>query len=335
MEDAAQAKGIVRREVTRVVTPGTLTDDALLDPRESNFLACVCWQRDVAGLAWLELSTGRFLASEIPKEQLIDEIGRLQPAECLVPEDDPRLAPLAETLGLTMPGRGQPTPGRMLLTDRPPWCYGATHALEILQTHFGVRSLEGFGWDRVDTPALVAAGVLLEYVQETQKSALPHIERLEPFRPGATLLIDEATRRSLELTRTLRDGARAGSLLFAIDETQTAMGARLLAEWLSNPLTDRAALETRLDAVQELHEQAGFMRELREMRGDVRPGPADRPRGDRPFEPARPAVSGKHPGPAARVTRPAAGVPECRSAGAARPNRSVRGCAWSDRGGIG
>ena len=269
MEDAAQAKGIVRREVTRVVTPGTLTDDALLDPRESNFLACVCWQRDKAGLAWLELSTGRFLASEIPHSQLIDEIGRLQPAECLVPEDDPRVAPLAETLGLTMPGRGQPTPGRMLLTDRAPWCYGVSHAMEILQTHFGVRSLEGFGWDRVDTPALVAAGVLLEYVQETQKSALPHIERLEPFRPGATLLIDEATRRSLELTRTLRDGARAGSLLFAIDETQTAMGARLLAEWLSNPLTDRATLETRLDAVQELHEQAAFVRELREMLGGM------------------------------------------------------------------
>ncbi|MCY2964345.1 MAG: DNA mismatch repair protein MutS [Planctomycetota bacterium] len=270
VEDPAVAKGIIRREVTRVVTPGTLTDDALLDPRESNFLACVVWDKErSAGLAWLELSTGRFLATELPPEGLADELARLQAAECLVPEDAPYLPALAATLGVAMPGHGPSTPGRTLLTERPPWSFAATHTRELLRTHFGVNTLAGFGWEIEETPAIWAAGALLEYVQETQKSALPHIEKLEPFQRGSTLQIDEATRRSLEVSRTLRDGQRSGSLLFAIDETVTAMGARLLADWVSNPLTDVAAIDRRLDAVQELFDQPAFARELREALGKM------------------------------------------------------------------
>lgn len=266
VEDPAVAKGIVRREVTRVVTPGTLTDDALLDPRESNFLAAIVWDRDRAGLAWLELSTGRFQAAELAHEHLADELGRLQPAECLVPEDAPQVPPLAASLGLTVPGRlaMSSTPGRMLLTERPPWSFGATHCREILREHFGVRSLAGFGWDDESSAGITAAGALLEYVQETQKSSVSHIEKLDPYVRGNTLLIDEATRRSLELARTLRDGGRQGSLLSVIDETVTAMGARLLAEWLANPLTDVAALNRRLDAVEELVDQPALAREVRD-----------------------------------------------------------------------
>jgi DNA mismatch repair protein MutS len=151
-----------------------------------------------------------------------------------------------------------------LVTPRAPWCFSPSHCRRVLLEHFGTKTLEGFGWTDDATPAITAAGALLEYAQETQKSALHHIARLEPFVRGSNLLIDEATRRSLELTRTLREDKRDGSLLSAIDETVTPMGARLLADWLSNPLTNAAAIDRRLDAVQELAESNVLCQELRE-----------------------------------------------------------------------
>jgi DNA mismatch repair protein MutS len=250
VEDPAIAKGLVKREVTRVVTPGTLTDDALLDPRESNFLAAVYADRDRHGLAWLELSTGRFAAMEIESQYLPDELARLAAAECLVPEGSSSLTVAA----------GPHT----LITPRAPWCFSPAHCRRVLLEHFGTTTLDGFGWNDDGSPAITAAGALLEYALETQKSALNHIARLEPFVRGSNLLIDEATRRSLELTRTLRDDKREGSLLAVIDETVTPMGARLLADWLSNPLTNGAAISLRLDAVQELAENNVLCQELRE-----------------------------------------------------------------------
>ncbi|MGQ0635151.1 MAG: DNA mismatch repair protein MutS [Planctomycetaceae bacterium] len=287
VEDAALAKGLVRREVTRVVTPGTLTDDALLDPRESNFLAAVCVEKGRAGLAWLELSTGRFVAADLAPNQLADELARLQPAECLVAEGatpslckrdlgssdhkdlqsavrnqgsedgksairDPKSAIQPETTHSSSPREANQRGGGPLITERAPWCFSAAHAHQVLLARFGTHTLAGFGWDDETSPAITAAGALLEYVQETQKSSLAHISQLEPYNPGDALLIDETTRRSLELTRTLRDGRREGSLLDCINETVTPMGARLLADWLSNPLTDVARINRRLDAVDEL-----------------------------------------------------------------------------------
>jgi len=250
VEDPALAKGLVKREVTRVVTPGTLTDDALLDPRESNFLAAVCVEREGCGLAWLELSTGRFVATRIEPAHLADELARLAPAECLVAEGNGSLAVA-----------GGP---HTLLTERAPWCFSPAHCRRVLLDHFGTVTLDGFGWTDDASPGITAAGALLEYVQETQKSTLNHITRLEPFNRGSNLLIDEATRRSLELVRTLRDDRREGSLLAVIDETVTPMGARLLADWLSNPLTDKGAIERRFDAVQEFAENHTLCAELRE-----------------------------------------------------------------------
>jgi DNA mismatch repair protein MutS len=250
VEDVAVAKGLVKREVTRVVTPGTLTDDALLDPRQSNFLAAVCVGKDLCGLSWLELSTGRFVAAEIEPQHLADELARLAPAECLVPEGNTSIAVA--------------TGPHTLLTDRAPWCFSPAHCRRVLLEHFGTTTLDGFGWNDDGSSAITAAGALLEYVQETQKSTLHHIARLEPFVRGSNLLIDEATRRSLELVRTLRDDKREGSLLAVIDETVTPMGARLLADWLSDPLTNLDAINRRLDAVQELAESHILSQELRE-----------------------------------------------------------------------
>ncbi len=250
VEDAALAKGLVKREVTRVVTPGTLTEDALLDPRESNFLAAVCAEKNKYGLAWLELSTGRFVAAEVEPQYLADEIARLSPAECLVPEGNATVAVAAGS--------------HTLLTERAAWCFSAAHCRRVLLDHFGTATLDGFGWTDDSSPGITAAGALLEYVHETQKSTLHHIARLEPFVRGSNLLIDEATRRSLELVRTLREDKREGSLLAVIDETVTPMGARLLADWLSNPLTDLANINRRLDAVAELAENHLLCQELRE-----------------------------------------------------------------------
>ena len=253
MEDPKLAKGPVKRDVTRVVTPGTLTEDSLLDPRESNFLACLFPTKEGCGLAWLEVSTGRFLMADLADEHVIDEIARIRPAECLVP-DQVRERPLVQSLH-QMVG--------MLISERPPWSFSVDQCKRTLLEQFQTRTLSGFDIDD-DTPGVTAAGALLEYVRETQKSGLGHITRLEPYRRGTSLLIDEATRRSLELTRTLREGQREGSLLHVIDETVTPMGARLLGEWLSNPLTDPVRINLRLDAVEELVSDGVFCRDLRD-----------------------------------------------------------------------
>ena len=253
MEDPKLAKGPVKRDVTRVVTPGTLTEDSLLDPRESNFLACVFPARESCGLAWIEVSTGRFFVSDLRDDAVLDEIARIQPAECLIPEQSSQHAIIQALTQMS----------GLFLSERPPWSFAADQCLRLLLEQFQTRTLAGFDIDE-NTPGVTAAGALLDYLRETQKASLGHITRLEPYRRGTSLLIDEATRRSLELTQTLRNGERTGSLLAVIDETVTPMGARLLGEWLSNPLTDPARINLRLDAVEELTTDSMFCRDLRE-----------------------------------------------------------------------
>jgi len=237
VEDPKEAKGLVRREVTRIVSRGTLTDDALLEPAESNYLAAVVLD-DPAGLAWVELSTGKFFASLVSGGQLTDELARIQPSECLLAEGAER----PELVG------GE----QIVWTTRPDWAFAWEDGTQKLRQHFGTNTLEGFGFTDDDRPAIRAAAAILDYLSETQKTSLDHLETLSPHRGGATLAIDEFTRRSLELTRTLRDGRRKGSLLDVIDRTSTAMGARLLADWLASPPTNRAEIERRHDAVAEL-----------------------------------------------------------------------------------
>ncbi len=251
VEDPKSAKGLVRREVTRVVTPGTVTDEALLDPRQSNYLASVA-PGEPAGIAWVELSTGRFVAASFPKSQLADQLARISPSECLLAEGaDPIPGDLRE---------------QVMVTRRPDWAFGEATARDALAKHFGTAGLEGFGFtaDAGDGPAIRAAGAILDYLTETQKSSLDHIDRLAPYRTGDTLEIDGASRRSLEITGTIRDGRREGSLLAMLDRTVTAMGSRLLGDWLANPLTDIATINARLDAAAEMVGEATLCAELRE-----------------------------------------------------------------------
>ncbi|QGJ71604.1 DNA mismatch repair protein MutS [Planctomycetales bacterium 10988] len=249
VEDPKLAKGLVKREVTRIVSAGTLTEESLLDPKANNYLASISETKKAIGLAWLELSTGRFLAMETTRERLNDELARIEPTECLISEDF--AGPLYSVKGQTM------------MTRRPVWMFQTKDAEDALKKHFGTHSLEGFGWDR-SSPALGAAGAILQYLRETQRDALPYLEPISPYESGETLLLDAATRRSLELTKTLRDGRRQGSLLGILDQTVTAMGSRMLADWLANPLRKKPLLDERLDAVAELKQNPTLIEQMQE-----------------------------------------------------------------------
>ena len=219
VEDPKQAKGLVKREVTRIVTPGTLTDDALLDPQASNFLAAIAQPTGSktdddcsAGIAWVDVSTGRFHAAAFPAEQVADQLARIQPSELLISDDaQPLPAALDE---------------RRIDHSSPAWAFGRTTAIETLTKHFGTHSLEGFGFDdeadAANSAALRAAGAVLNYLAETQKASLAHINQLLPYSTNERLAIDPATRRSLELVATIRDGSREGSLLGVLDRTVTS-----------------------------------------------------------------------------------------------------------------
>ncbi len=286
MEDPKQAKGIVKREVTRIVTPGTLTDDSLLDPLASNLLVAVFVAQtgkpdkasasndDVragvgvrkamaanqpVGIAWVELSTGRFEAGVFQSDRLEDELARLEPAEVLVREDDGRFSRSRESAH----------DRRWTITYRPAWQFGVDEARRVLGEHFGVLDLEGMGWDVGDELAIGAAGAALAYLKETQKNNLDHISNLLPARQGRFLEIDAATRRSLELTHTIRGASRSGSLLEIIDRSVTPMGARRMALWLSSPLVDRQQIELRLAAVEECFKEKRLREQLRILLADV------------------------------------------------------------------
>ncbi|MBR0193671.1 MAG: DNA mismatch repair protein MutS [Thermoguttaceae bacterium] len=251
MEDPKLAKGIVKREVTRVVTPGTLTEEFLLNPRESNYLAGAVMDDATVGIAWIDLSTGRFYAAGFPKARLLDQLARIMPSECLICENEK----LPDWLT-----------SKMMITRRPEWAAGLVFAQKELCEHFRVLNLDGFGFNPLvpeDKQAIRAAGMVLDYLKETQKASLEHIETLRAYRTGETLEIDESSRRSLEISRTLRDGKREGSLLAALDCAVTSMGSRMLADWVANPLTSKKMIELRQEAVAELLADPTVCMELR------------------------------------------------------------------------
>jgi DNA mismatch repair protein MutS len=251
VEDPRLAKGLVKRDVVRIVSPGTLTDDELLDPKTANYLAAVVDHGAKLGLAWVELSTGRFSLTGVQRTELMDEIARLNPSEILISELSVD-SPWARLL------RGQSA----ALTARPSWDFQPEQARKTLFDQFGTTTLAGFGIDDRGIE-VQAAGALMAYLRDTQKTSLGHIARLTPYRRADTLALDEMTRRSLELVRTLREAKREGSLLSVIDLSATPMGARQLSEWLTSPLTSSELIRQRLDAVEELHTNSA-------LRGDVR-----------------------------------------------------------------
>jgi DNA mismatch repair protein MutS len=242
MQDPKDAKGVVERAVVRVVTPGTLTEDNLLDGRRSNHLAAVSFGKERCGVAWVELSTGAFFVVEIDPDRLADELARIEPAELLLAEDQ---------RGGDQPWLPQThTP----VAYRAGYDFGAGGGARLLQDHFSVKTLRGFGID--DAPLAVgAAGALLAYLQETQQGALPNLRRLEVWRDGTFLGLDRTTRQSLELVQTMR-GGEGTPLLSILDRCDTPMGARRLRAWLLSPLAQLGAIQSRQDAVAELNQDS-------------------------------------------------------------------------------
>ncbi len=236
-------KGLVAREVTRVVTPGTVTEPTLLDERRPNYLAAALLDEDRAGLAYADISTGEFATTQFQGENgealLLQELARLAPRECLVVEGG-AWQPGSEEEGWALPN--------VHLTPWPAWRFDLEGAGGALREYFRVATLAGFGCEGKPL-ATRAAGAVIQYLQETQKGALAQITGLSTYNTDRFMALDPATRRNLELTESISGQAR-GSLLNVIDQTQTAMGARLLRTWLNQPLLDRADLEERLDRVQ-------------------------------------------------------------------------------------
>ncbi len=252
--DPATSKGPVERKVARIVTPGTLSDEALLDDRRDTLLVACCQHDANFGLAVLDMSSGRFSVSELASETaLLSELQRLRPAELLLPEDFgsqwlPEL------------------PGRRAL---PPWEFDSDSARRMLCSHFAVQDLAGFGCDSLDV-AIAAAGCLLQYVKDTQRCELPHIRRLQHDACERAVVMDAATRRNLELDLNL-SGATDNTLASVIDRCQTAMGSRLLKRWLHRPLRDRQVLEARRDSIAALMLEYHFeaLREQLKAIGDL------------------------------------------------------------------
>lgn len=249
VEDPKTAKGLVRRAVTRILTPGTLVEDSMLQPQQSNFLTAIAWLDGRAGIATLETSTGEFSVTEVDgdaSERVLQELARLGPAEVLL---DAR-SPLSETVR-----------GALNLHATDVAAPDASRAHRTLVQHFQVKSLAGFGCD--DKPAaILAAAMVLDYARANGLN-LAHVDGLATYSVDAFMTLDPATRRSLELTQNMTDGSRRFTLLAVLDETVTSMGARLMKRWIDQPLLDIPTITARQDALARFLDQPLI-------RGDVR-----------------------------------------------------------------
>ena len=231
--DPATSKGPVERKVVRTVTPGTVTDEALLEDRKDNFLVSICINKQGYGIACLELSSGKFTLQEVDsEEQLLSEIERLNPAELLFSEDFSLPVQLKEIRGLCR---------------RPPWHFEQESSTQLILKQFKIHDLTGFGCENL-TVAICAAGCLLQYVKDTQQSALPHIQGISVERSDDSIALDASSRRNLELD-SHPSGQLKYTLFGVLDKTSTAMGSRCLRRWLNRPLRSQTLLEGRYSCI--------------------------------------------------------------------------------------
>jgi DNA mismatch repair protein MutS len=255
IEDPAQAKGLVKRDVVRVITPGMIIEDELLDKRSNNYVLALKSKDGSLGIAFLDISTGAFRVTESnDPEAIVEEIRRISPREILLAEsskNDPELLPITD---------GFTEISKSYLTDR---AFEFKRSYERLTEQFKTVSLEGFGCENWKV-GICAAGAVVFYVRETQKQELAHLTRIEAHRLDKYLMVDELSWQNLELSRNIRSGSRRGALLGVIDRTGTAMGARLLAQWMRYPLIDSKEIGLRHDAVGEATATIQIRRSVRE-----------------------------------------------------------------------
>lgn len=255
VEDPKLAKGMVKREVTRVVTPGTTLNAQALDETKNNYIMCIAYIGDHYGISSADITTGDYYVTEVDSERkLLDEVNKYQPTEIICNEafyisgidiDD-----MKNRMGI-------------VVYSLDAWYFSDETAQMTLKEHFKVRDLEGLGLADYDS-GVIAAGALLKYLYETQKTTLSNLVAIHPYTTGKFMIIDSSTRRNLELVETLREKQKRGSLLWVLDKTRTAMGARTLRSFVEQPLIERAEIEERYDAIDEFNTNAITREEIRE-----------------------------------------------------------------------
>ena len=255
VEDPKTAKGIVKREVVRIVTPGTNLDTQALDESKNNYIMCIVYIADRYGVSVADITTGDYFVTEIEDSaRLMDEIYRFSPSEIICNEafymSGMDLDGMRDRLGIT-------------IYSLDAWYFDDAVCRQKLLDHFKVSSFAGLGLADYDC-GVISAGALLQYLLETQKNDLSNLTHITPYTSGKFMMLDSSTRRNLELCETLREKQKRGSLLWVLDKTKTAMGARTLRKYIEQPLIDKKEIEKRLDAVQELKNQAISREELRE-----------------------------------------------------------------------
>lgn len=252
MEDARQTRGIVRREVVEVVTPGTIVRPSLLEEKKNNYLISLCKVEELSGIAVCDPSTGEFSVTEVNNQALVEELARISPSELLIPEslDDSTLSQICP------------------VTRRDDCLFSLGLAREKVLSHFKVAGLEGLGLDEKPA-AICAAGASLSYLEETQKRALPHIRSIRAYTVSDYMILDRATVRNLELTERIHADEREGTLLGLLDMTRTPMGGRLLRRDLLSPLMSIEKIKRRLDGVEELVSKSVVRQELRRLLGKL------------------------------------------------------------------
>lgn len=256
IQDPSEAKGIVERDVVRVITPGTLLESSMLDEKTNNYILSFIKGGENFGLSWADISTGEFYVCEVLEkekgpEKVADIISGIIPSEVIIQKDVERDVEFIENSKINA-----------TITPYDPWAFEYNTAYQKLINHFNIYSLEGFGCEHMSI-GISAAGALLSYLSDTQKNSLKHITALKPYHTQSTMLLDPATRRNLELTETIRSKSKKGSLLWLLDKTNTAMGGRVIRQWIQQPLINSSLIIERLDGVEELYNNPVAMEELR------------------------------------------------------------------------
>lgn len=254
LEDPKFAKGIVKRDVIEVVTPGVAFSEKLLDHKSNNYLCAIHLKEDFAGVSFADVTTGEFYTTSIPFKKLKETLESISPSEVLISKRElSKLQPIFNII-----------PFKFTLTKVDDWIFSFEYCFEILTMHFKTTSLKGFGIDNNQIEAIIAAGVVFHYLQETQKANLSHLKKISIYNPTDYMILDPATKRNLEILSSMTDGSRAGSLISILDKTKTSMGGRLLKKWVSLPLLKLEQIQNRLDAVDELFQNENLRKEIAE-----------------------------------------------------------------------
>lgn len=263
MEDPSLAKGLVKREIIKVITPGTITSDGAIKAKENNYLASLYGGRSSVGLAYVDLTTGDFNTTEIPntpgQNELMSEIGKINPSEIIMSSSLYKQSKFVQQLKMRF---------NCMVSLYADQHYQRESGEEVVKNQFHVFALDALGLKDHDA-AVRASGALLNYIEESQKKVLAHINHVSFYKTSEYMLLDLPTRRNLELTETLRHGEKRGSLLWVLDQTTTAMGGRMLRQWIEAPLIDRDKIETRQQYVAELVDNPGALQDFKTILGKI------------------------------------------------------------------